>query len=528
MLTNPVASDQPAPQSRMSVLRKRWHKSSKCVTVLAFLILAFANLPGQIVKTIEYKVGVPFQSKSQFEHGWPFTYLVRSDRMLNVLYRFSGPRPERSVGDCFLLWRDCEALRPWRLFANCCVAVPISLILGAAFEIWRRKRIVVWHIHLADLFFSVLAASLVLGWYVQKTQQYTREHALFQEPRREMFDAFSQRDEEGGITWLRMVFGEKTALHLDRPFEVVVWESDGWSLVGKATSVRHVHACHRASTEEMSTLATLPKLEALSLEEVDDQGKRSWDDLASELPPLPKLRGLYLSLPANRCRRIDRLTSLEALRITEGCIDEHALREVSALKSLRELALNGLSPSDDVSFLRSLPRLTDLDLHHGDLSNAALRNIGACQHLKSLSLHECDVDARGVRYLSGLALLESLDLGYTNVRDRDLADLASLGQLRELKLASTKIGGDLRYLAGLQHLESLNLYGTKTCGADLLSLVGLRNLRELDLGSTNVGKDGAAHLRQMRQLQWLRISNFGDRELRALRDALPDCEVVKH
>jgi hypothetical protein len=138
------------------------------------------------------------------------------------------------------------------------------------------------------------------------------------------------------------------------------------------------------------------------------------------------------------------------------------------------------------------------------------------------------VDAGGVRYLSGLALLEYLDLSYTNVSDRDLAELASLEQLRELNLTGTKVGGDLGYLAGLKHLESLDLYDTRITGADLLSLVGMKKLRKLDLGNTNVGKDGAANLRQMRQLQWLRVSNFGDGELRALQDALPDCVIEKH
>jgi internalin A len=269
----------------------------------------------------------------------------------------------------------------------------------------------------------------------------------------------------------------------------------------------------------------MPQLEALSL---DEPLGAPPDNVVAELPPLPKLRGLYLTQPAHRCRRIDRLFSLEALRITEGCIDEQVLREISVLPNLRELSLNGLSESADLSFLPSRLQLSALDLYHSEVGGAALKSIGQCPRLKELSLYFCRVDGSGMRHLSGLAHLETLNLEYTNVGTADLEAMATLKRLRELKLTNTEVAGDLRFMSSLESLERLKLYNTKVKGADLASLVGLAHLRSLDLGYTDIGANGRVYLRQMKQLQWLRVSNCDEDELEALRAALPECEIHRH
>jgi len=520
----PMDASAPAARRRrwLSLLTGRWHTSSRVVTVLLSLVLVFCNVPGQSVRRIWYEIGHPFYVKAQFEHGWPLTYMIRTDEIGNV---FGNAPAQTTVRECFEVWRDCEEIRFWSLLANCCVVLLASLASGVAFETWRRQRIRIWHIHLSDLFAAILAVSLVAAWYVHEQQRHAREEASISPPGGGSGNPTIQLYQAGGITWLRMCLGDESFRFLDRPFEVAVAEGDDWSQLEKLTSVRHVDAQVRATTEELDHLAKMPQLEALSLDEFLSAPP---DNVVAELPPLSKLRGLYLSQPAHRCRRIDRLTSLEALRITVGCIDEQVLREISVLPNIRELALNGLSESADLSFLPSRPRLLALDLYHSEVSGLALKSIGQCPRLKELSLYMCRVDGNGIRHLSELANLETLDLQYTNVTDGDLVALATLKRLRELELTGTGVGGDLRFMSALENLETLTLYNTKVTGADLALLIGLKHLRSLDLGYTSIGTNGKAYLRQMKQLRWLRVSNFDEDERKALQAALPECEILRH
>jgi hypothetical protein len=130
-----------------------------------------------------------------------------------------------------------------------------------------------------------------------------------------------------------------------------------------------------------------------------------------------------------------------------------------------------------------------------------------------------------MHHLAGLHNLEALDLQYTKITDKDLAPLANLKGLRELYLAGTKVGGDLGFTSELENLETLWLFDTNVHGADLAPLVRLKHLRSLDLGGMSIGANGAAYLRQMNQLKWLRASNISEDELKALQRALPKCQV---
>ena len=493
-------------RSWRSLVTDRWHTSSRVVTALLLFVLAFCNLPGQSVKRMWYELGHPFYVRQQFEHGWPLNYLVRADNSHDgwFYYRFAPP-PPRTVRDCFALSSDVEQFHPWSLLANAFIALLASVALGAAFEAWRRQRAHLLQFHLKDLFATTLAISLAAAWWVHVQRRYAREQAAFFPPGEESGRLSIRSTQLGGVTWLRTWLGDEHFQFLDRPFAVAVHEPDGWSRLEKLTTIRHVDAEVRGTTEDLAHLAKLPNLEALSL---DESHGAPPDGIVAQLPPLPRLRGLYVTHPVNRCRGIDRLPSLEALRITEsGQIDGQALREIALLPNIRHLALNGLPKSADLRFLPSRPRLSALDLYNSDVSRAALKSIGQCLGLKELSFYMCRVDGSGMSHLSRLANLETLDLDYTNVVAADLTELGGLSRLRELKLTATEVSGDLRFMASLENLEYLSLYfNTKVKAADLGPLVHLTRLRSLDLGYTHLGEDATALLRQMNQLKWLRVS----------------------
>lgn len=488
------------------------------------LFLVFCNMPGQRLKSIRYEIGHPFYVMAQFEHGWPFTYLVRADDVEGMYAAAVERAVERAARHCFEVWSEVTDFRPGMLLANVCVMLLASTACGVAFERWRRARTRLWHIHLRDLLVLVLAASLGGAWYFYAWQRHTK---LERSIRNDFGDepVIYTDDQEGGITWLRWLLGGETFQFLDHPFSVYVHQPEGWRRLETFMSAREVHARIRGTTEELAHLEQMPQLEALGL---SDDGALP-DDIVAELPPLPRLRGLYLTQPVHHCRRIDRLSELEALRITEGCdIDDQALREISALSKLRELALNGLPESADLSFLPSLPRLAALDLYHSEVNGAALESIGQCHRLKVLSLYMCEVDGSGIRQLSGLSKLETLDFDYTNVTSGDLEPLASLKRLQDLKLTGTNVSGDLCFISSLENLETLSLYDTNVTDHDVGQLVGLSCLRSLDLGYTTLGSKGTAYLRQMKQLKWLRVSIMDHAERSALQAALPECQIDFH
>ncbi|HUE72759.1 MAG TPA: hypothetical protein VMP01_17875 [Pirellulaceae bacterium] len=91
----------------LSLLTGRWHASSRLVAATALALVAFCNVPGQHVKRIWYEVGHPFYVKSQYEHGWPFTYLVRAvpypDLPSPSIVFLS---PDITILGCFTPWDD--------------------------------------------------------------------------------------------------------------------------------------------------------------------------------------------------------------------------------------------------------------------------------------------------------------------------------------------------------------------------------------------------------------------------------------
>jgi hypothetical protein len=104
-----------------------------------------------------------------------------------------------------------------------------------------------------------------------------------------------------------------------------------------------------------------------------------------------------------------------------------------------------------------------------------------------------------------LPAMVSLDMSHTSVTDEGVKALASATKLKSLRLAETKVGdAALETLSKLSGLESLNLYGTQVTNQGVLKLSNLQGLRKLYLWQTQVDAN----------------------TLQALREKLPDCEIV--
>ena len=114
-------------------------------------------------------------------------------------------------------------------------------------------------------------------------------------------------------------------------------------------------------------------------------------------------------------------------------------------------------------------------------------------------------DEQLAKLKSVLPSMVALDMSHTSITDEGVKFLASATKLKSLRLSETKVSdAALETLSKLPELESLNLYGTQVTNQGVLKLSNLQGLRKLYLWRTQVD----------------------EKTLQALREKLPDCEIV--
>jgi hypothetical protein len=93
----------------------------------------------------------------------------------------------------------------------------------------------------------------------------------------------------------------------------------------------------------------------------------------------------------------------------------------------------------DLSHLRVLPGVKELELGGCELTDAGLAQIEGLSRLKNLWLYHTLITDTGLVHLEGLTSLESLDLRYTKVTDAGLSHLHKLTRLKQISLVGTKV-----------------------------------------------------------------------------------------
>ena len=153
-------------------------------------------------------------------------------------------------------------------------------------------------------------------------------------------------------------------------------------------------------------------------------------------------------------------------------ITERGLKELSALKQLRTLYLNGTS-------VTGVPELKP------------------CQQLQTLNLHGTRVGENGLREIGHLTGLLELSLGFTGITDAELKYLSGLGRLEVLELDRTHVTDEgMKDLQQLTNLRILDLSDTGLTDAGLKELKVLKHLEQLDIDKTRVTRDGISELRR--------------------------------
>ena len=289
--------------------------------------------------------------------------------------------------------------------------------------------------------------------------------------------------------------------------------------------------------EQLKNVAALYALDSLSLR----------DNLITSVEPLAVLGGLdRLDLSGNQIR------SVEAL---------------SSRRGLRSLNLSG-NPVTDCSVLGTLVNLNTLNLTETSVSEESLQTLAnalpACairigdeeneEILFGASRYQADTEelrlsGKGLRTIDALeefTEVQVLDLSKNEISD--LRPLMRLSGLRSLDISENLIS-DLRPLMGLPSLKKLNASGnqvidTAAVGActaleelslsgnrlgDFSGLAKLSSLSELNLSGTGVKDSVLPELYDLKLLHSLDLQNnsgLSDREIGALKSALPGCTIM--
>lgn len=231
---------------------------------------------------------------------------------------------------------------------------------------------------------------------------------------------------------------------------------------------------------------------------------------------MPDLRGIVLVLiallaPATTLAQPVMVTVCDQrLRVDSrelGCsskVSPADLARIERLSELRRLSLTNSAITDaQLVHLKGLSKLRSLELSSIALHGSGLAYLKNLKDLRSLRVSLTPVQNKALRHLKAFPKLERLAL--THMKLSTLASLPALKRLRHLDLRSTKIRS-LKGVERLVALRSLDLRGTRI--DSLKPIHALTQLRELYFGET-------AGLRGVRRLLSLRpdLELFGSLEL---------------
>ncbi|KAF5220956.1 hypothetical protein ECC02_005973 [Trypanosoma cruzi] len=210
-------------------------------------------------------------------------------------------------------------------------------------------------------------------------------------------------------------------------------------------------------------------------------------------------------------RDVSKLKKLSRLSL-EGCRKIESLQWLRALNQLRVLDLGYSSVTDDsLTALRFCPELAKLDLQWCGRITSLKCLVGAlCDSLRELNLTETSVTDEGLVPLKYFAALEWISLeGCGAVSDVNV--LCNLTRLREVDVGRTRVTN--RGVVSLSQCQALRVMRMRQCYrlTDASFLGALQQLEEVDLSDCPVTNEGIAEL-------------FGARSLRKLR--LQSCHAV--
>jgi hypothetical protein len=300
-------------------MRRRLHKSSLLVAVLAAIVMARLVIPGLELDYRAEAIPSQYDGRMRFDHGWPLTYMERFVPFDSA----NGPAAEYVTATFRARWAvwvgERRDLQVFTLIADACLATAIIVGVAAAWERRRRRRAHAWQLRISEMLLLVSAAAATCGWLSYARNEWQQE----QDPLRALSRANAPYAEEFGARfwpvrtpcapeWLVRLLGPDALPEcLWRCTRMDVNYDSDQAYDGFADAKVHLkklknlsvmvitapsrrHAIPFDELAELSQLRVLDLGTYLSRDEVE-----TWQVLPEELERLPPLDRLVLPLRAN-------------------------------------------------------------------------------------------------------------------------------------------------------------------------------------------------------------------------------------
>jgi serine/threonine protein kinase len=155
----------------------------------------------------------------------------------------------------------------------------------------------------------------------------------------------------------------------------------------------------------------------------------------------------------------------------------------------------------ELAKLADLPKLTELQILHGTLTDDALRHVGKLTGLKGLSVYAIQgVGDAGARHLEGLVVLELLQIELSTFGEASFESFAKLPKLHTLGANNFKTFTPVaaKALAMSPALHTLALEASSLDDAGLTALAECKSLKILYARQSKITAAGAAAFRKAR------------------------------
>ncbi len=201
-----------------------------------------------------------------------------------------------------------------------------------------------------------------------------------------------------------------------------------------------------------------------------------------------------------RTVKSNELWSIKSLTMPEGVA---SYEDLPLLTYLEELIIDDCS-NIDLTPLASVPKLSTLTIHKGQLSVDSLKAVGSCKNLTSLTLTNCGISS--VANFENLTKLKYLDLSRNTLRN--IETFRNFTELEELHMRENALMS-LDALSELKAMKVLDV--SQNALQSITPIYGLTELKELS--ASNNAITSIEGIQTLVNLQTLNLSQNGLKDI---------------
>ncbi len=260
------------------------------------------------------------------------------------------------------------------------------------------------------------------------------------------------------------------------------------------------------SREAFHILASHP-----SIKEVKVEGQPYTDSQLLELRNITKLKLVWsrhlsvfsMARTGNKAVRLDQFTrEIDILDIPTD-VEEIDIRHchvtdwsfLRSLRQLKKLTMNNVAPADAVMHaLRNHPRMSEISIWSGGLSDVGLKSIAQIPALHTLKLSYGSFTGLGLSALNGHQRLSSLDL-YINkqITDDDILKIKDVPNLTAFRVSTSPVTDrTAKHLTTFPGLKKIDLSQTAATENSINLLREMPHLEELTIIRIDATRDNIA------------------------------------